>query len=65
MEIREAEWKFGIGQYLWAVGAMLRFWNKRFRPPYRGMKPWQAVILMKFRGQRPATVEDVLSGNYR
>lgn len=54
------EMKFTWKEWIWGICAYLRFWNKKFRSPYTGMQYRQALILMRLRGECPATIQEVL-----
>lgn len=61
---------FSFFQWVWAFFALIRFWDKRFRPTNMGsdtvrvyrhgapLKTWQVMILMRIRGERPMTIEE-------
>ena len=45
-------------QWLWAIFAFIRFWDKRFRAPYGGLCMWQVTKLMRLRGERFLTPQE-------
>lgn len=53
--------KFTIREWAWGLFAYARFWNKKFHAPYVGLNYRQCMILMCLRGQRPVTVEELMS----
>lgn len=49
---------FSFREWVYGISARLRFWDKRFRAPYKGLTARQAFVLMRLRGERPLAVED-------
>jgi len=47
-------------QWLWAIFAFIRFWDKRFRAPYGGLYMWQVGKLMRLRGERFLTPQEAV-----
>lgn len=53
--------KFSFREWVWGLWAFIHFWNKKFHAPYSGMTVRQALILMRLRNERPATVQEILA----
>ena len=58
-----SETSFSFREWVWGILAYVRFWNKQFQSPYRGLPMRKALILMRLRDERPLSVEEIMMAN--